>query len=166
MEYEDHSDEYDRPPAEPAVPLPFASQWNDRLCFDIALQIEGSGESVEEVIRRHGVSHDDFLRFARDNTFKRKVKEYRDEIVDKGLTFRMKARVQAEALLATAWHMTQSSDVSPAVKADLIKATVKWADLEPRKDVAGEGGGSGGVSIVINLGEETPKKVIDAEADI
>jgi len=150
----------------PAVPPPHNTRWNDRFAFELALQIEGSGETVEEVLRRNGFSATDMVRFSKDNTFRRKIKDYRNEIVEKGLTFRMKARVQAEHLLTTSWNMINNADVSPAVKADLIKSTVKWADLEPRKTDEVQTGGQG-VSIVINLGEDDKiraKRVIDADA--
>ena len=41
--------------------------------------------------------------------------------------------------------------MSPAVKADLIKSTVKWAGLDTTAPGEGQNGG-GGVTITINLG--------------
>jgi hypothetical protein len=56
--------------------------------------------------------------------------------------------------------------VSPAVKADLIKSTVKWAGLEPKNDVAVDGGG-GGVKITINLGADPrDARTIEATTEI
>jgi hypothetical protein len=54
--------------------------------------------------------------------------------------------------------------VSPAVKADLIKSTVKWGGLEPKTEVGTEGG-TGGVRITINLGPD-PKDARTIEADV
>ena len=55
--------------------------------------------------------------------------------------------------------------MSAAVKADLIKSTVKWGGLEPKNDVLAEGG-SGGVKITINLGDQEHRAtIIDAEPD-
>ena len=55
--------------------------------------------------------------------------------------------------------------MSAAVKADLIKSTVKWGGLEPKNDVLAEGG-SGGVKITINLGEQEHRAtIIDANSD-
>jgi hypothetical protein len=54
--------------------------------------------------------------------------------------------------------------VSPAVKADLIKSTVKWGGLEPKVETGGEGS-TGGVRITINLGS-TPQDARTIEADI
>jgi hypothetical protein len=49
--------------------------------------------------------------------------------------------------------LIHDSAVSPAVKADLIKSTVKWAGLEP-KDAGPQDNGTGGVKITINLGSD------------
>lgn len=93
----------------------------------------------------------DLLIFNKDPVFLRKVADFRDEIRDKGVTFRLKARTQAEELLKTSWMLIHDPVVSPAVKADLIKSTVKWAGLEPKGDI-GADIGTGGVKITINLG--------------
>lgn len=129
------------------------TKWNDRLAFDIALTLEGSGESLQEIIGRHNISANDLLVFKSDPVFLRKVETYRGEIRDKGLTFKLKARAQAEELLTTSWLLIHDPAVSPAVKADLIKSTVKWAGLEP-KDQSGDIAGGGGVRITINLGND------------
>ena len=114
--------------------------------------LEGSGETLQEVIARHKISGNDILTFNADPVFLKKVEHYRGEIQDKGLTFKLKARAQAEELLTTSWLLIHDPAVSPAVKADLIKSTVKWGGLEP-KDASVESGG-GGVKITINLGND------------
>jgi hypothetical protein len=129
------------------------TKWNDRLAFDVALTLENSGETLQEVMARHNISANDILQFNSDPVFLKKVEGYRTEIRDKGLTFKLKARAQAEELLTTSWLLIHDPAVSPAVKADLIKSTVKWAGLEPKGDVQSEGGG-GGVKITINLGPD------------
>jgi hypothetical protein len=130
------------------------TKWNDRLAFDVALTLEGSGDTLQEVITRHGIAANDILTFNADKVFLKKVEGYRTEIRDKGMTFKLKARAQAEELLTTSWLLIHDPAVSPAVKADLIKSTVKWAGLEP-KDVGPQEGGTGGVKITINLGSDT-----------
>jgi hypothetical protein len=133
------------------LPL-FHTKWSDRLAFDVALMLEGSGETLQEVIGRHNISANDLLTFKQDPIFLKKVEHYQNEVRDKGLTFKLKARAQAEELLVTSWHLIHDPAVSPAVKADLIKSTVKWGGLEPKGDVATDG--SGGVRITINLGNQ------------
>ena len=128
------------------------TKWSDRLAFDVALLLEGSGETMQEVISRHNIDANAILVFNADPIFLKKVEQYRDEIREKGVTFKLKARAQAEELLTTSWLLIHDPSTSPAVKADLIKSTVKWAGLEPKADVAVEGGAGGGVRITINLG--------------
>jgi hypothetical protein len=140
------------------------TKWSDRLAFDMALMLEGSGETLDEVKTRHGVSTEDILAFNRDPIFLKKVESYRDEIREKGMTFKLKARAQSEELLTTSWTLIHNPDVSAAVKADLIKSTVKWAGLEPKNNEVVQEGAGGGVKITINLGgQEHPATVIDAE---
>ena len=146
--------------------LPMQStKWSDRLAFDVALALEGSGESMDEIKSRHRVTASDLLVFNKDPVFLKKVDSYRGEIRDKGMTFRLKARAQAEELLTTSYVLIHSPDVSPAVKADLIKSTVKWAGLDSSVN-ADVGGNTGGVKITINLGGSSePIPVVDVQAE-
>ena len=140
------------------------TKWSDRLAFDIALALEGSGETLDEIKQRHRIRTNDLLVFNKDPVFLRKVEHYREEIREKGLTFRLKARAQAEELLTTSWGLIHSPDVSPAVKADLIKNTVKWAGLEVKAE-EGAGGASGGVKININFGNNTVPMTLTADVE-
>jgi hypothetical protein len=127
------------------------TRWSNRLAFDIALRLEGSGEEVDEILERHQIKTQDLLSFNKDPVFLRQVEIYRGEIHDKGILFKTKARMQAEDLLTTSWCLIHNPDVSAAVKADLIKSTVKWAGLEPKNEPV-DSGAAGGVRIMINLG--------------
>lgn len=131
------------------------TKWSNRLAFDVALRLEGSGEDIADIMARHSIGTAELLDFNKDPVFLKKVSDYRDEIREKGVTFKMKARSQAEELLTTSWLLIHSPDVSAAVKADLIKSTVKWAGLEPKGDVVDTNAG-GGVRITINLGGSEP----------
>ena len=71
------------------------TKWSDRLAFDMALLLEGSGETLDELRTRHHISIDDLTKFNKDNVYLKKVESYRAEIVEKGMTFKLKARAQA-----------------------------------------------------------------------
>jgi len=133
---------------------PVHTKWTDRFAFELALLMEGSGEKLDELLDRHEFEAADLLTFKNDATFLKKVEAYREEVRTKGLTFRVKARAQAEELLKTSWILIHDPIVSPAVKADLIKSTVKWAGLDttPANENANA---AGGVTISINLGGQT-----------
>ena len=147
--------------------------WSDRLAFDIALTLEGSGEPLSDIIKRHNITSSDILTFNSDPVFLRKIEHFRTEVREKGITFKLKAKAQAEELLTTSWLLIHDPGVSPAVKADLIKSTVKWAGLEP-KDSQDSVQAGGGVKITINLGTSpqdarvinvTPEEIDDDASD-
>lgn len=139
------------------------TKWTDRLAFDVALCLEGSGETLDEIKDRHRIDADDLLAFNTDHVFLKRVESYRDEVREKGITFRLKARAQAEELLTTSYMLIHDPGVSPAVKADLIKSTVKWAGLEPKNAELDNAGSAGGVKIMINLGSSPgDMKLVDA----
>jgi len=140
------------------------TKWSDRLAFDVALALEGSGEELDEIKRRHHITATHLLVFNKDKVFLKKVETYREDIREKGLTFKLKARAQAEELLTTSWGLIHSPEVSPAVKADLIKSTVKWAGLEVKTD-EGAAGAAGGVRININFGGNTPGMTVTADME-
>ena len=138
------------------------ANWSDKLAFEIALVMEGSGEPVATILKAHNLTEDQFLKISDDKTFVKKVEIYRADIEKNGLTFKLKAKAQAEVLLNTSFDLIHHPDVPAAVKADLIKSTVKWAGLEPQKDQGMEGNAGNGVSITINLGDtQPPMKVIE-----
>ncbi len=140
------------------------TKWSDRLAFDVALMLEGSGESLQEVVARHKITPLDILEYNKDPVFLKKVEHYQAEIKEKGLTFRLKARAQAEELLTTSYMLIHDPGVSAAVKADLIKSTVKWAGLEPKGDIQTDGN-AGGVRITINLGGQNHEMQVIEAAD-
>ena len=67
------------------------TKWSDRLAFDVALMLEGSGESLDEVIKRHQIKAEDIVIYNRDKVFLKKVEYFRNDIRDKGMTFKVKA---------------------------------------------------------------------------
>lgn len=140
------------------------TKWSDRLAFDVALMLEGSGETLDEVKQRHRIKSGELAKFSKDGVFLKKVEHYREEVREKGLTFKLKARAQAEELLTTSWNLIHSPDVSAAVKADLIKSTVKWAGLETKGD-DDTGSTTGGVSININFGDGQGPMTLTADVE-
>ena len=112
---------------------------------------------MPEILARHGITPAELVHYNQDSMFLKKVMHLREEIKEKGMTFRLKAKAQAEELLTTSWTIIHSPEVSAAVKAKLIADTVRWGGLEPPKDVlVADGGGGGGVTIQINLPTHTP----------
>lgn len=151
----------------PAVikqPAPLTRKWTDRFALDFALLLEGSGDDPAEMLKEHGYEPSDLEMFTKDALFMQRVGRYQTDLKERGLTFKLKAQVQAEMLLDTSWDLIHNAEVSPAVRADLIKSTIKWSGFEPK---GGEELTGKGVSINIHLndapGITSGVKVIDHE---
>ena len=144
---------------------PLERRWDDRFAQDLAMTLEGSGSKMPDLLKEYDLTADDLAGFSLEPLFEQRVTYWRDKFQNEGFTFRIKAQAQAEHLLDTSFDLIHGVDVSPAVKADLIKWTAKMAGYEPSKDT---GMGESGVKIVINMGNpaEAPPsgmKVIEQE---
>ena len=140
--------------------LPLARPWTDRFALDIAQSLEGTGDRAEVVLEAHGHTAEELIRFSEDPLFAQQVERFRNELRTTGYSFKLKAKAQAELLLDTSWRVIHDIDVSPAVKADLIKWTAKMAGYEPTKEADTAGGG---VKINIIMGDAVAPKAIAAE---
>lgn len=130
-------------------------KWDDRLALDLAFTLEGSGGAVSELLDAYRLTEEELADFGRDPQFEKRVNYWRQQAQTEGFTFRVKAKAQAEHLLDTSFGIIHDVDVSPAVKADLIKWTAKMAGYEPTKETLSE---TSGVKINIIMGDATGVK--------
>ena len=70
-----------------------------------------------------------------------------------GMSFKLKAKLQAEELLKRSWRLIHDNTGStpPSVQADLIKATMRWAGYDD-KVTKTDGALVTGLNIQINMG--------------
>lgn len=135
----------------------YVTPWDNRMLFEIALGIEGT----EDILLRYGVSFDTYEKWLKIPAFAKRIDEYKLEARQNGLSFREKAKVQAEDLLNTSYTLIHHPDVPAHVKADLIKWTAKMAALEP----ATASGGSNPADTPL-LDAEALKKIADGELEV
>lgn len=136
----------------PAVikPSPLTRKWTDRFAMDLAMTLEGSGSKPGTLLEEYGFTEEDLVAFGQEPLFGQRVEFWRNQLKERGFIFQVKAQAQAEELLDTSWEIIHTQDVSPAVKADLIKWTAKMANYEPSSK--GEGVGNA-VQINIHMGD-------------
>lgn len=92
------------------------------------------------------------------DAFKVRYAAFVRELTESGESFRMKARIQAEELLAVQWDIVQNANTPANVRMDGIKSLVEWADLKPKK--AAEGASNAPqISIHIDLGGDKPEAI-------
>jgi hypothetical protein len=115
------------------VPLdPASLSWPPTLPIEIVLRTA----SIREICEGYGLTRDDYDALRKDQSFQACIADLSAELKkDKGLSFKLKARLQSEELLKTSWKLIHSNndEVPPNVKADLIKFTWRVAGLEPDK---------------------------------
>ncbi len=124
-------------------PLPALSA---ALALDLALE----ADNVEGLCKKYQLTYQQFQTLVDHPVFSQLVNDMRAEIRERGMTFRMKASVQADMYLEQVHKMVMDENIPSSVRADLIKSTVKWADLEPKQKGSGEGSGPA-FKLVINM---------------
>ena len=124
---------------------PAKKGWTAGLVVDVAL-----GTSDDVLCSTYELQDHELKWIKEDPGFLIQLAAVQKELDKEGVSFRMKARLQAEALLETSWALIHSPATPAAVKAGLIKDTVRWSgwDAPPQEGGAGRGGFS--VSIVLN----------------
>ncbi len=124
--------------------------WPTTFPVEIAMRVA----PIQEICQAHNISRDEWEKLRVDpgfvNTLAGYVKMLRE---DQGAGFKLKARLQSEELLTTSWEIIHGVDTPPAVKADLIKHTIRFAGLDAsieQKAIA-QGGGSNANNFQINI---------------
>lgn len=115
------------------------------LPYELAMKTD----TVKNICRAYGLSRGEFEALILHPVFIKAYQEATEALKIDGMSFRVKARLQAEAYLDTAFRMAQNPGTSDAVRADIIKNTVRWAGFDAK---AVEAGGGNAFNILINLG--------------
>lgn len=121
------TDDFD-PPARESVD-PSLLGFPPMLPVELAL----GEDPVREICASYGIDKAAFTKLCANPAFGKAVKDAKEMLAKEGMGFRMKARMQAEALLKTSWALIHSPGTAPSVKADLIKNTFKVAGFEPKE---------------------------------
>lgn len=120
--------------------------WTTALVFDVALGLEDE----ETILYRHGLDSGDWCHINAHPLFQRQVAEQARDINETGVSFRTKARIQAEMYLKNVDQMIAAPHTDQKVRLEAIRSMVKWADLEPKQQKE-EGTGFNQVNIQINM---------------
>jgi hypothetical protein len=130
------------------VKAPLAQRWTDKFALELAMTLEGSGDKLPVLLGAYEMTDADLVDMVKDPIFEQRVRKYQLDLRERGLSFRMKAQVQAEDLLTRSWELIHDERTSPAVIAELIKWTAKVAGF----DVAQAASADSGVKINIIMG--------------
>lgn len=134
-------------------------EWSSHLALDVAI-----GTSVDAILEAYSLQMHELVAIKKDPQFITQVNKMRKDLDKEGVSFRLKAQIQAEHYLQNSWDMIHDGDVDPKVRADLIKSTMRWAGYDSPAG-AGVAGAGGGFSVVINLGGKSQGNTYEGETE-
>jgi hypothetical protein len=138
-------------------PLSVAGMTFDpRLTFELAVGLS----APDKIFERYGYDRDSALTLAKNPIFQRVLKAYVDDVKENGITFRAKARIQAEDLLTHSYEIATDPEAPYAVRADMIKWTAKVADYEPKTNSPEVGQGNGFSFQIVFSGDSKKEPVL------
>ena len=116
-------------PREPYAPLAVNT---DVVGFPHTLPIELALKVAPEadILEAYGISEEQYRVLSVNPAFVASLKSALELVAKDGMSFKLKARLQAEELLLRSWQMINDDETAASVRADLIKSTIKWAGLE------------------------------------
>ncbi len=114
------------------------------LPVELALRID----TPAKICALYGISKDEFIAITKHPVFIKSYKEAVESLRVDGMSFKLKAKMQAEDYLRTAYAMAQDKNTSDAVRADIIKNTIRWAGYDAKTADTGQ---NNSFSIQINL---------------
>ena len=109
------------------IPEPM-TDWPPRLAFDLAL-----GEELDTLVTRYDLTHSQLHSLLLTPAFQKEVDKHKLDISENGVSFRLKAKLQAEDYLRDLDAIVHDPETPPAVRLDAIKSAVKWAGYEPKE---------------------------------
>ncbi len=118
--------------------------WPATLPIEIALKVA----PLERILDAYGIHAFEWEALRNDPLFKAEVERAAEMLKQEGMSFRTKARLQAEELLRTSWKIIHDDTMPANVRADLLKFTVRVAGYDVSKD---GGPTQNGLQININL---------------
>lgn len=110
----------------------------------------------KEICAAHGVSKQEWDELRVNPVFVKALTEAIDLVKKEGMSFKLRAGMQAEEYLKTLWAIAHSTseDVPASVKADIAKFTIRAAGLDQSiaQKAMGGAGQHNALQIILNLG--------------
>jgi hypothetical protein len=120
--------------------------WPPQLIVELALQLH----TLEEILPRYDMSEERYRSLLENPHFRKEIAVMMRELAENGQSFRIKARLQAEAYLDIVDDIVNDLSVGASVRLDAINKMVQWGDLVP-KDKKDGNEGAPTVNIQLNF---------------
>jgi len=134
------------------------------LALSVARNAVGANLDIQEVLKSEGIQLDEYKDIEQNPTYQGYLSKYKQELVESGFSFEAKCKLLAEDMLPGFYHLGRDPDTPAAVRAKVMEQMVKWANLEPKNDIAL--GGNAGFSINIVLPSDSGGETTTITAEI
>jgi hypothetical protein len=121
------------------------------LALEIARNAVGMKLPVSELIQQLNIDQATFLQLSKDEMFTKQVRSFKKELEENGVSFQLKARIQAEEMLKRNWSLVHDRETPAAVVVKAIENTVRWAGLEQKTGAAMVAQPGAGFQIIFNI---------------
>lgn len=133
------------------------------LALSVARNAVGAQQSITSVLKAEGITQQEYNDIENNPTYQGYLAKYKQELTDSGFSFEAKCRVLAEDMLPGFYHLGRDPDTPAPVRAKVMEQLVKWANLEPKTDIALGGNAGFSINIVLPEGGNGEKTTITAE---
>lgn len=111
------------------APDPALAGWPPMLPIELAL----GEDKPKDICEAYGITREQFVDLIKLPAFQKAYVDAKEMLQKEGMTFKVKARMQAEELLKTSWALIHSQYTQSNIKAKLIEATWRVAGFEPKE---------------------------------
>jgi hypothetical protein len=135
---------------------PAALAWPPTLPIELALKMS----TPVELKAHYGFTDDEWDNLRANPVFIAELAAACELVKQDGMSFRLKARMQAEELLNTGWRLIHAptSEVPAAVKERLMATVYRMAGYDTKADGVAPGGNAG-LAIQINFNGGQPQQI-------
>jgi len=137
-----------------AVPEVYKTKY-ERLAVELSLALD----DADAIFARYGYTPDDAIALAQSDAFASILARVSKDVRESGLSFRSKARMQAEELLTHSFEIATDPNQAGSTRLSAIQWTAKVGGLEP-KESKDEGKTGGGLTLSIQFSGAPPQQVI------
>jgi hypothetical protein len=104
--------------------------WQQDFLLELALGLEPD----VDIMARYDVTPVQLNQWYEHPVFKKELSELRKKVLDEGLTFKVKCRVQAEQYLLDIHNVMKDKSTPPNTKLEILRSLSRWAGYDPKDD--------------------------------
>lgn len=119
------------------------------LALAVARNTVGADLPLADVLKREGVSQQEYAHISANNTYQKYLTAYTKELTENGFSFSAKARVLAEDLLPNLYYIARDMDSPAPSRIKAIENLVEWGELKPKENARATMGAGFSINIVL-----------------